>query len=112
MLFTFVGVAWGFTVFIPETLAPVLLRRKAEKIRKTTGQNCYTLEELEKLSFSETLRIALIRPFLMILQEPIVIFMSCCVCFFPSFLDFAQRCHRLPDLAFIYSLLCMFSPDF
>ncbi|KIM36325.1 hypothetical protein M413DRAFT_20550 [Hebeloma cylindrosporum] len=86
VLFILVGVAWGLAVFIPETLAPVLLRRKAEKIRKTTGQKCYTLEELEKLPFSETLKIALIRPFLMIFQESIVIFMS----FY---------------LAFVYSLL-------
>lgn len=75
--------AWGFTIFIPETLAPVLLRRKAEKIRKTTGQKCYTLEELEKLPFSETLKIALVRPFLMIFQEPIIIFMSFCMFFLP-----------------------------
>jgi hypothetical protein len=39
VLFIFVGVAWGFTVFIPETLAPVLLRRKAEKSAKQLARS-------------------------------------------------------------------------
>jgi hypothetical protein len=75
----FVGACWVLTLFIPETLAPVLLRRKAEKLRKDTGDDTYqTLEELERLPFSETLKIALVRPLVMLFTEPIVIFMSIC----------------------------------
>lgn len=78
-LFIFLGVAFIFTLFIPETLAPVLLRRKAQKIRKETGDDRYcTLEELEKIPFTEAMKVALIRPFLMLFQEPIVIFFSFC----------------------------------
>ncbi|PPQ90717.1 hypothetical protein CVT25_005025 [Psilocybe cyanescens] len=77
VLFILLGVSFALTLFIPETLAPVLLRRKAEALRKSTGDERYrTLEELEKLPFKETLKIALIRPFLMLTQEPIVIIMS------------------------------------
>lgn len=79
VLFMFVGACWVLTLFIPETLAPVLLRRKAEKLRKDTGDDSYqTLEELERLPFSETLKIALVRPLVMLFTEPIVIFMSIC----------------------------------
>lgn len=65
---------------MPETLAPVLLRRKAAKLRKDTGDDKYrTLEELEKKPFAQTIKIALIRPFIMIFTEPIIIFMSICM---------------------------------
>ncbi|PPQ80545.1 hypothetical protein CVT25_001579 [Psilocybe cyanescens] len=87
VLFIFVGISFAGTLFIPESLAPVLLRRKAEALRKSTGDDKYrTLEELEKLPFNETLKIALIRPFLMLVQEPIVIFMSCYLSFVYSLL--------------------------
>jgi len=73
------GVSFALTLFIPETLAPVLLRKKAEKLRKETGDETYrTVEELERLPFAETLKIALFRPILMLFQEPIVIVMTCC----------------------------------
>ncbi|KAF8965491.1 MFS polyamine transporter [Flammula alnicola] len=87
VLFIFLGVSFSLTLFIPETLAPILLRRKAENLRKTTGDERYrTLEELEKRPFKEILKAALIRPFLMLVQEPIVIFMSCYLSFVYSLL--------------------------
>ncbi len=50
VLFIFTGVCFIFTLFIPETLASILLRRKAEKLRKSTGDESYrTLEELERV---------------------------------------------------------------
>ncbi|TFK32293.1 MFS polyamine transporter [Crucibulum laeve] len=77
VLFIFTGACTLFTLFIPETLAPILLRKKAAKLRKDTGDDKYrTLEELESLPFSESLKIALIRPFIMLFCEPIVLFMS------------------------------------
>ena len=88
-LFIFLGVAFIFTLFIPETLAPVLLRRKAEKLRKDTGDARYcTLEELEKTPLAEAMKVALIRPFLMLFQEPIVIFFSICKCMADSLSPF------------------------
>ncbi|KAL0579081.1 hypothetical protein V5O48_002923 [Marasmius crinis-equi] len=77
VLFIFAGACTALTVFIPETLAPVILRKKAAKLRKETGDNSYkTLEELERKPFAETLWIALCRPIIMLLTEPIVILFS------------------------------------
>ncbi|KAF9463757.1 MFS polyamine transporter [Collybia nuda] len=77
VLFIFVGVSFILTLFIPETLAPVLLRRKAAKLRTDNqDQNYHTLEELERRPFKETLIIALIRPLVMLFREPIVLFMA------------------------------------
>ncbi|KAF8996140.1 MFS polyamine transporter [Cyathus striatus] len=77
VLFIFTGACFGLTFFIPETLAPVLLRKKAERLRKETGDDKHcTLQELERKPFSETLKIALVRPFVMLFLEPIVLFMS------------------------------------
>lgn len=80
VLFIFSGVCFGLSLWIPESLAPVLLRRKAEKLRKTTGDDRYrTLEELKHIPFSESLKIALIRPLSMLFTEPIVTFMTICM---------------------------------
>ncbi|KAG6818566.1 hypothetical protein H0H93_003939 [Arthromyces matolae] len=77
VLFIFVGVCFIFTLFLPETLAPVLLRKKAQKIRKETGDSSYqTLGELEAQPLSQTLKIAISRPIIMLFTEPIVLFMS------------------------------------
>lgn len=78
-LFIFTGVCFVFTIFIPETLAPVLLKVKAENMRKETGDDSYrTLAELEHRTLSQTIKIALLRPLDMLFTEPIVLFMTCC----------------------------------
>ncbi|KAF8898032.1 MFS polyamine transporter [Gymnopilus junonius] len=77
VLFIYLGGCFVSTLFIPETLAPIILHRKAEKLRKETGDNSYsTVEQLEKASFRETVTVALLRPLAMLFQEPIVIFMT------------------------------------
>lgn len=64
---------------MPESLAPVILRRKAERLRKETGDDTYqTLQELERLPFNQVLKIALVRPLVMLFTEPIVIWLSIC----------------------------------
>ncbi|KAJ7457263.1 MFS polyamine transporter [Mycena galericulata] len=69
-----------FWLFIPETLAPVLLRRKAVALRKLTGDEKYrSLAELDHTPFSTTLKVALLRPIVMLFTEPVVLFMSFCV---------------------------------
>lgn len=79
VLFIFTGTCFFLTLFIPETLAPVLLRRKAAKLRKDTGNpNHHTIEELERLPPKEAIKIALLRPMIMLFTEPIVGFMTCC----------------------------------
>ncbi|KAK1232772.1 hypothetical protein PQX77_004097 [Marasmius sp. AFHP31] len=77
VLFIFSGFCFALTLFIPETLAPVILRKKAAKLRKETGDNSYTtLEELERKPLTTTLWAALSRPIIMLMTEPIVILFS------------------------------------
>ena len=79
VLFIFVGLCFAFSFFIPESLAHLLLRRKAEKLRKDTGDDSYVTEiELQRVPLSQTLKIALLRPLTMLVVEPVVIFMSIC----------------------------------
>jgi MFS family permease len=68
VLFIFVGVVFAATVVLmPETLSPVLLRRRAARLRKETGDSTYKSEsELHQISLSEKVKISLTRP----LSEP------------------------------------------
>ncbi|KAI1795035.1 MFS general substrate transporter [Ganoderma leucocontextum] len=73
----FAGVVCVFTVTIPETYAPALLRQRAERLRMETGDTTITTEqELFKASLSEIITETLLRPFQMILTEPILLLMS------------------------------------
>ncbi|KAG5351147.1 hypothetical protein C0989_007737 [Termitomyces sp. Mn162] len=77
VLFIFVGACFIFTLIVPETLASVILRRKAQKLRKETGDDKYqTLGELEAQPLFQTLKVAISRPLIMMVMEPIVLFMS------------------------------------
>jgi len=91
---------------MPETLAPILLRKKAEKLRKDTGDDKYrTLEELEKKPLSDSIKIALVRPLVMMFTEPIIIFMSFCEFYYPSSMTTNAHPPCSIDLAFVYCLL-------
>ena len=66
MPFIFVGATFLFTLVMLGTLAPVLLKKKAAKLRKETEDPMYrTIEELEKKPFEEVVVIALLGPFIM-----------------------------------------------
>ncbi|KAG6896839.1 hypothetical protein C0992_005742 [Termitomyces sp. T32_za158] len=77
VLFILIGVVFVVTLFVPETYAPVLLNKKAARLRKETGDDSYsTRTEMDRRPFSTTLRIALTRPLIMMVMEPIVLFFS------------------------------------
>ncbi|KAM0750746.1 MFS polyamine transporter [Meredithblackwellia eburnea MCA 4105] len=77
VLFALTGAVFVGTLFSPESLAIVLLRRKAERIRKETGDESYQSQgEMDKVPLSHRLKIALVRPFILMFCEPIVLFMS------------------------------------
>ena len=60
----FAGVVTIFCMTIPETFAPVLLRKRAERLREETGNpNITTEQEMFQASFSQVLTETLIRPF-------------------------------------------------
>lgn len=58
---------------VPETYHPVLLRRKAQKLREETGNEAWTapIEKMDK-SVSQTLLWSCVRPFQLLVFEPMV----------------------------------------
>ncbi|OQE38073.1 hypothetical protein PENCOP_c009G04549 [Penicillium coprophilum] len=77
-LFFWVNLAFAGAIMIligliPETYTPVILKRRAAKLRKETGNpNIMTEQEKVKLSFKEIARTSLIRPITMIMTEPVL----------------------------------------
>ncbi|KAI0694403.1 MFS general substrate transporter [Cerioporus squamosus] len=73
----FAGVVTLFTMTMPETYAPTLLRKRAQRLRRETGDVTITTEqELFKASLSQIITETLLRPFQMIVTEPILLLMS------------------------------------
>ncbi|KAJ5173278.1 spermine transporter [Penicillium capsulatum] len=69
----FAGVILIVVGLIPETYAPVILKRRAAKLRKETGnENIVTEQEQHKLTLHDIARTSLIRPITMILTEPVL----------------------------------------
>ena len=74
-LFFWVNLAFaGFMTLlvcsIPETYAPVILKRRAQKLRKETGnQNIMTEQEKVKMSLSQIIHVVLLRPLILIATE-------------------------------------------
>lgn len=69
----FVGVIMILIGLVPETYAPVILKRRAAKLRKESGDpNIMTEQEQNKLSFRDIARTSLIRPITMIMTEPVL----------------------------------------
>ncbi|KJX96119.1 hypothetical protein TI39_contig807g00001 [Zymoseptoria brevis] len=65
------------TFTVPETYAPEILARRAEKMRKETGDwKFVTEQDLDKRPLNERLKVFLLRPFQLLFQELIVFFLS------------------------------------
>lgn len=75
----FVGAMWilGAT-FVPETYAPVILRKRAKKLSEMNGKVYKTKMDIEKgdISAGRVLKIALVRPWILLFMEPIVLILS------------------------------------
>lgn len=71
-------VAWVLITFtVPETYAPILLKKRAAKLRKSENDPKFTTElELDPRPLGQKLRIFLFRPFQLLFLEPIVLFVS------------------------------------
>ncbi|KAI9256884.1 major facilitator superfamily domain-containing protein [Sporodiniella umbellata] len=73
----FAGVTWVLACLLPETYHPVLLARRAKKMREETGDLTYiTVEEEIPVPISELVQANLVRPFVMLFTEPILLLMS------------------------------------
>jgi hypothetical protein len=61
-----------------ETYAPILLHREAAKMRKDSGDDRYYTEfEVEDRSLAHMLEAAFVRPFRMMVTQPIIQVISC-----------------------------------
>jgi hypothetical protein len=62
---------------MPETLSTVILKKKAAKLNKGNDTNIYITEsDLHVIPLSSRLKTAMLRPFILMFMEPIVLFMS------------------------------------
>lgn len=79
MLAVFSGILWiAGSLFVPETYAPVILRRRVATLSKMTGK-VYTLQadkEKGAPSLKSVLATALVRPWILLFLEPIVLLLS------------------------------------
>ena len=71
----FAGASWPFFFFFPETYGPTILKRRAERLRKETGDESIMAPiELEKTDLKHIVTVILTRPLRMICFEPLVFF--------------------------------------
>jgi MFS family permease len=78
-LAAFSGAVWILgTLLIPETYAPVLLRRRAARLSKITGKVYESKVDLDqgRVNLKESFKIALSRPWVLLFKEPIVFLLS------------------------------------
>lgn len=75
------GATWPFLLCMPETYGPVILKRKAKKMRKESGNsNIAAPSEVRKQDLWEVVSVVLTRPVRMFLFEAIVL----CTCLYLS----------------------------
>ncbi|CAI4482123.1 hypothetical protein SCRG_00881 [Saccharomyces cerevisiae RM11-1a] len=83
----FAGVMWIISSAIPETYAPVILKRKATRLRKETGNpKIMTEQEAQGVSMSEMMRACLLRPLYFAVTEPVLVATCFYVCLIYSLL--------------------------
>ena len=69
------GVTWPLFIFLPETYGPVILKHRAQKLRKETGDESIIAPiELEKTDINHIVTVILTRPLRMLCFEPLVLF--------------------------------------
>jgi len=79
ILTIFAGVCLAIIVFImPETYVPYLLHKEAKRLRKETGDDRYhsaSEHPDHKVTMKETLHDTVLKPFIMLVQEPMLLIM-------------------------------------
>jgi len=93
---------------MPETYGPVLLRRKAQKLREETGdREIFAKSELEQRSLHHVLTVVMTRPWRMLFQEVIVMCVSAyCALAYGIFYLYFQAYPRIfqgPDSVYKWS---------
>lgn len=78
---SFAGLTWITSSLVPETYAPVILKKRAKRLRKETGNNkIMTEQETQGLLLSDILRNCLLRPLYFVVTEPVLDLMCFYVC--------------------------------
>lgn len=75
----FSGLIWMLgSLLVPETYAPLLLRKRAERLCKITGRVYRSKLDLERgdVSIKDAFGAALLRPWILLFAEPIVLLLS------------------------------------
>lgn len=78
-LAAFSGVLWIFgSLVVPETYAPVLLRKRAAQLSKMTGKTYISIIDHKqgRTTLAESIKTALLRPWILLFKEPIVLLCS------------------------------------
>ncbi|KAI9808182.1 MAG: hypothetical protein M1825_004639 [Sarcosagium campestre] len=76
------GATWIPLLFLPETYGPIILKHRAEEMRKSSGKsNAFAPIELETKGFSQLMTVTLTRPIRMFINEALVFF----TCIYLSF---------------------------
>lgn len=78
-LAAFSGALWIVcSVFVPETYGPVLLQKRAASLSKRTGKVYVSIHDAEKgkISIKKAFKTSLLRPWILLLREPIVLLLS------------------------------------
>lgn len=78
-LAAFSGAVWIMgSLLMPETYAPVLLRRRAQRLSKLSGKVYRSKLDIDqgKVSLKDSFKIALSRPWILLFREPIVFLLS------------------------------------
>ena len=74
------GITLPFLLIMPETYVPVLIARKAARIRRETGNlSIIASSELERKSVQHVITVVMTRPFRMLIHESIVM-LTCMYC--------------------------------
>ncbi|KAI0118632.1 major facilitator superfamily transporter [Nemania sp. FL0031] len=79
LMAAFTGFVWiAVALYVPETYAPVLLRKRAIGLAKVTGHSYISKLEVgrPKKTATQQFTIALVRPWVLLFREPIVILLS------------------------------------
>jgi DHA1 family multidrug resistance protein-like MFS transporter len=79
VMMIFAGVCWLVAVvFLPETYAPVLLARKAQRLRAAAPENVlvYAEHEAQDWSVRAVAQRSVLRPFAMLAKEPILLLIT------------------------------------
>jgi hypothetical protein len=71
----FAGATWPVFYFFQETYGPTILKRRAQRLRKETGDESIIAPlELEKTDLNHIVTVILTRPLRMVIFEPLVLF--------------------------------------